>query len=219
MANILETVSSSLKEYRLLPGYTETDGGMKDVSLRTKLCRNGDDFIYLELPFLSAAMQAVTGTDMAVSLAQMGGAGVVPVSREIEEQCDVVDRVKRFKAGFQTGLVTFSAEDTIGRLNDTIRETGYGTFPVTDNGLFHGKLAGVITRKDYDPRYDRDRPVGEKMRTDIQCGTEITDLKEANTLMIRYGRGFLPIVSREGTLQSVVFRKDLDKHRWTKGKG
>ena len=71
---------------------------------------------------------------------------------------------------------------------------------------------GVITDKDFDPRYDHDLPVQERMRPDVHKGVEIDDLKEANQLMIQYGHGFLPIVSKEGTLQSVVFKKDLDKH-------
>ena len=50
------------------------------------------------------------------------------------------------------------------------------------------------------------------MKTDVQSGTEVTELRSANELMIRYGRGFLPILSRDGILQTVVFKKDLDKH-------
>src|SRR5205814_115235 len=76
----------------------------------------------------------------------------------------------------------------------------------------HIKLLGVITDKDFDVRYDGACQVAERMKTDVQVGVAIDDLKVANQLMITYGRGFLPIVSAEGTLLSVVFKKDLDKH-------
>ena len=212
MAQILPTPAQSLKEFRLLPGYTPADGSAHDVSLETRLCRQGDDYLCLRTPFVSAAMQAVTGVDMAIALAQLGGIGILPVSQTIEAQCTKVEAVKRFKAGFQTQIITLSPEQSIGDVVAIMAETGYSTFPVTDTGVFHGKLLGVITDKDFDVRYDRACQVAERMKTDVQVGVAIDDLKVANQLMITYGRGFLPIVSAEGTLLSVVFKKDLDKH-------
>ena len=157
-------------------------------------------------------MQAVTSVEMAIAMAQLGGMGVFTVSQDVEEQCSKVDAVKRFKAGFQTDIMTLSPEQPIRALIRIINETDYTTFPVTDTGVFHGKLVGIITDKDFDERYDHGCLVSERMKTDIQVGTDIDSLKAANQLMIEYGRGFLPIVSSEGTLISVVFKKDLDKH-------
>ena len=141
-----------------------------------------------------------------------GGIGILPVSQTIAAQCVQVEAVKRFKAGFQTQIITLSPEQSIADVIAIMAETGYSTFPVTDTGVFHGKLLGVITDKDFDVRYDRTCQVAERMRTDVQVGVAIDDLKVANQLMITYGRGFLPVVSAEGTLLSVVFKKDLDKH-------
>ena len=212
MAKVLNIPSHSLREFRLLPGYTSANGSVPHVSLRTRLCRRENGHIYLHTPFLSAAMQAVTGTEMAIAVAQLGGIGVLPVSQTIEEQCGKIDAVKRFKAGFQTSIMTLSPEQAIGAVIDIINETGYSTFPVTDSGQFHGKLLGIITDKDFDGRRDHQSKVAKHMKTDVQAGVEIDDLKEANELMIQYGRGFLPIVSTDNLLQSVVFKKDLDKH-------
>lgn len=209
---ILETPSRSLKEFRILPGFTHKDCAMKQVSLKTRLCRRGSEYIHLETPLLSAAMQAVTGVEMAIALAQLGGVGVLPVSQTIEEQCRKLHEIKRYKAGFQQGLVTLRSDQTLNDLMTIMEESGFKTFPVTDTGLFHGKLLGIITHKDFDPRSPGDTPIKDCMKTDIHSGVEITDLKEANRIMIEHGRGFLPIISREGTLQSVVFKKDLDKH-------
>ena len=98
MAKVLTPPSCSLKEFRLLPGFTASNGSSPNVSLRTRLCRSGGDYLDLHIPFISAAMQAVTGTEMAIAIAQLGGIGILPVSQPMEEQCEAIDRVKRFKA-------------------------------------------------------------------------------------------------------------------------
>lgn len=211
---VLERPSRSLDEYRLLPAWTPADGGPESVSLATRLCRAREPggFLGLAAPVVSAAMQAVTGREMAIAVAQLGGIGVVPVSQSIEAQCATVAAVKRFQAGFQTDLLTLSPSQTLGEVVDCMERTGYTRFPVTDTGLFHGRLLGVLTDNDFDARRDRAFRVADRMRKDLQAGVAIDDLDEANRLMIETGRGFLPIVSEEGTLLSVVFKKDRDKH-------
>ena len=212
MAKVLQTPSHSLKEFRILPGYTANDGNAPNVQLTTRLCQKREQFIELNTPFLSAAMQAVTGVDMAISLAQLGGIGILPVSQTIDEQCAKVVQVKRFKAGFQTNIMTLSPNQCISEVLSIIQKTGYTTFPVTQSGIFHDKLIGILTDKDFDERRDLSVQVSERMKTDVQFGTEINELRAANDLMIKLGRGFLPILSEEGILQTVVFKKDLDKH-------
>jgi IMP dehydrogenase len=210
MVQILTSPAYSLKDFRLLPGFA--DEKVREVSLKTRLCRRGESYLFLSLPFLSAAMKAVTGVKMATSLAELGGTSVIPLGLSIEEQCRKVRQVKQHKAGFQTDLIAFSPSHTLGEVNETIEKTAYTTFPVTDTGVFHGRLLGVITDKDFDSRFDLDLKVYDRMKKDVRAGIEVEDLKEANRLMIRYGHGFLPILSREGSLLSVVFKKDLDKH-------
>jgi len=212
MKQLITTPAYGLKDFRLLPGYTPKECHVDDVSLKTRLCCTAGGWIHLELPYISAAMQAVTGTEMCTALAELGGVGILPANDTIEGQCRKARAVKQYKAGFQTDIITFSASDRLGDVKNTIDRTAYSIFPVTDNGLFHGKLLGVITDKDFDPRFDLDLTVEVRMKKQIHTGLEVDNLKEANHLMIRYGRGFLPIVSREGTLQAVVFKKDLDKH-------
>jgi IMP dehydrogenase len=217
MAQVLESPSRSLKEFRLLPALTPPTAGIDATSTATRLCRataaaGGDAHIHLAAPFVSAAMQAVTGADMAIAVARLGGIGVVPVSQGVEAQCAAVEAVKRFKGGFQTDLVTLSPGQTLGDVVRVMRETGYTRFPVTDTGVFHGRLLGVLTDNDFDPDNDLSFHVADRMRKDVQVGVETCDLRDANRLMIETGRGFLPIVSEEGTLLSVVFKKDRDKH-------
>jgi len=212
VAKVLPNPSHSLKEFRILPGYTPKEGNAPNVQLTTRLCQKGEQFIELSTPFLSAAMQAVTGVDMAISLAQLGGIGILPVSQTIDEQCTKVGQVKRFKAGFQTDIITLSPRQNISDVLSIIQDTGYTTFPVTESGTFHDKLIGILTDKDFDERRDLSVQVSERMKTDVQFGTEVTELRPANDLMIKLGRGFLPILSKDGILQTVVFKKDLDKH-------
>ena len=212
MAQILNRPSHSLREFRILPGYTPPDGNALNVDLGTRLCACDGGFLELKTPFLSAAMQAVTGAEMAIAISQLGGIGILPVSQRTDEQCAKIDVVKRFKAGFQTNIMTLSPGQLIADVIEIIRDTGYSTFPVTDSGAFHGRLLGIITDKDFDVRRDHACTVGERMRRDVQAGVGIADLKEANELMIKYGRGFLPIIDGDGILQSVVFKRDLDKH-------
>ena len=139
MAQILNRPSHSLREFRILPGYTPPDGNALNVDLGARLCISGDGFIELKTPFLSAAMQAVTGAEMAIAISQLGGIGILPVSQTTDEQCAKIDVVKRFKAGFQTNIMTLSPGQLIADVIEIIRDTGYSTFPVTDSGAFHGR--------------------------------------------------------------------------------
>ena len=168
--------------------------------------------MFLDTPFVSAAMQAVTGVELATALAELGGVGVLPASEPLQEQCRKAKQIKQYKAGFKTDAVTFSPSARLSQVKSTMERTSYSIFPVTDTGRFHGKLVGIITDKDFDTRFDLELSVAERMKSDIRSGIEIDDLRDANRLMIQHGHGFLPIVTREGTLQSVVFKKDLDKH-------
>ena len=104
MKCVLTEPSRSIREYRLLPGFTGRDNTIGNMSLKTRLCRCGEGFLHLNIPLVSAAMQAVTGTAMATALSALGGVGVLPLSASADEQCAAVRAVKRFKAGFQEDL-------------------------------------------------------------------------------------------------------------------
>ncbi len=212
MAIIVNSTSTSLKEYRLLPGLTTEFSSKNNVNLQSHLCRSSNGYLTLNTPFVSASMQAVSDTRMAIALARLGGVSVIPVLPDEECQIAMVKKVKQYKAGFQTDLITFSPDAQIYQVEKSKYATGYSTYPVTDNGLFHGKLLGVITDKDFDAQTDQKVPVVRRMKTELVVAKEGTSLMQAKAIMIETGRGFLPIVSAEGTLQSVVFRKDLEHH-------
>jgi len=214
MTKLILTPSRSLKQFRLLPGKTKVGNVMSKISLKTKLCKRPkkDDHIFINLPLLSAAMQAVTGREMAIALAQLGGLGVIPCSLNIEDQVEIIKNVKRYKSGFQEKVITVSKDDKISKIMKMIKEKGYGKFPVTVNGKQKGKFLGIITSKNFDPKVHASDPVKDHMVGKVVTGIEGISLGDANREMVKYGVDVLPVLDKKGNLSSVVFKKDMQKH-------
>ena len=120
MKTLIQKPAYSLKDLRLLPGYTHDKCNFEDISLKSPLCRMGDGFITLDLPFISAAMQSVSSVRLATALAELGGVGVIPLGDSIEEQCHRVKTVKQYKAGVSNidkhNKFPWATEDTHKRL-------------------------------------------------------------------------------------------------------
>jgi len=210
---IITEPSHSLKEFRLLTGLTTIDNVMSKVSLRTRLCRlpGTSEFISLNIPLISAAMQSVSGTSMGVALAQLGGMSVIPCSIPVESQAAIVKEIKRSKAGFQDKVITVSPSDKISKLMKINREKGYGKFPVTEGGEAGGKFLAMITTKNFDPRTDSGDKVEMHMRSDVPTADSGISLGDANREMIKHGIDVLPVL-KSGKLQSIVFKKDVQMH-------
>jgi len=203
--------SHSLKEFRLLTGKTTLSNVMGKISLKTRFCRSGEGFVNLNIPLVSAAMQAVTGKELAVALAQLGGIGVVPCSIPLDEQARIVRHVKRFKAGFQENVICVSKDDKVSKVMKVMKEKGYGKFPVTAGGKSNGKLLGIITGKNFDPKRHADDKVSKHM-VDAVMAKEGISLGDADRKMIEHGTDVLPIVDKKDSLKFVVFKKDVEKH-------
>jgi IMP dehydrogenase len=208
---ILES-AHSLREFRLLTGKTTIDNVMSNVSLKTRLCRSGRGFLELNIPFLSAAMQAVSGRELAIALAQHGGISVIPCSLPIEKQTEIIEQVKKYKAGFQSSVITVEKSDKIENIVNLMKKYGYSSYFVTEGGRRNGKLIGMVTEKNFDEKKHLKNTVEDHMITKLDTAREGITLKEANQLMIQYGRGTLPIVDKKGNLKYVVFKKDVKKH-------
>lgn len=220
-AKVLPTVSRLLQEYILPPRKVPSGIGINDIDLSTPLTSyesGRNPKIRLNIPILSAAMQSVTGPEMMKAMATEGGLGVVYRSQEPEDEAAMVRKVKEYKAGFVVPNV-FSPEATIADVDARIRERGYSTFPITDNGEPNGKLVGYITRKDfYLPRHrelkvkDRMLPVEKislAMLADV-LEDGVPSLKKANDMLVDSHHGSLPIVDERGMLKYVVFKKDAE---------
>ena len=210
--NIEWQPSRTLMEFRLLPGLTTPETSIQAINLTTPLVlrTGGDGSLELRAPVLAAAMQSVSGPDMSIALAKLGGAAVVFCSQSIGSQAEMVARIKSYKAGFVEPR-TIAPDLTIRELDALRREAGFSTFPVVDAA---GHLLGLITRRDYSALAHGDQTVSDRMipREQLDVGLNVTNLEEANALLIEGHRAVLPIVDAEDRLLSLVFRKDIEDH-------
>jgi IMP dehydrogenase len=203
MAKLSDSISQTFSEFVILPGKTTRRTRIEDVSLRSRIT----DKIEIPLPFLSAAMQAVTGDVLAIELAKLGGLGVLPGSLSIEEQANMVRKVKRFSSGFVYNVITVSPNDKISKLLELEMLHGYSTFPVVENGT----LVGLISEKKYHPEKDVNLQVSQRMIpfSKLIVGHEGISLDKANEMVTESGIGALPIIDKDRNLKSTVFFKDL----------
>ncbi|MBN2460265.1 MAG: IMP dehydrogenase [Candidatus Cloacimonetes bacterium] len=201
--------SRTLAEFRLLPGLTTKHTAPDEITLRTPLVYSEQEEkkYYLNIPMVSAAMQSVSGQQMGIELAKMGGAAFIYCSQSIASQAEMIWKIKHYKAGFVEPR-TLPPHIKIREMYDIRKETGYSTFPVVDS---RGRFMGLITKWDYDLFLHADNTVGERMipLEQVEVGRNISDLKEANRILLESHKSVLPILDDTGRLISMVFRKDI----------
>jgi len=176
----------------------------RDVGLQTRLTKN----ITMNIPILSAAMDTVTESDMAVALAREGGIGIIHKNLSIENQVVMVDRVKRSESGMIVNPVTLSADKTIRDAKDVMANYHISGLPVVEKG----KLIGIITNRDIrfetnDSLSIRDRMTVEKLITVPQG----TTLDEAKKVLQEHRIEKLLIVDKKGNLAGLITVKDIQK--------
>ena len=191
----------------MLPG--QIAFGVEDVSLDTKLTKK----ISLHLPLVSSPMDTVTEADMAIGMALQGGIGIIHYNNAIEEQAEMVRRVKRFENGFITDPVCLSPDHTIADV-DVIREkSGFCGIPITEDGKMGSRLVGIVASRDIDFLQDRSRKLSEVMTTNLVVAQHPCTLAEANLILRESKKGKLPIVTNKYELVSLISRSDLVKNR------
>lgn len=220
MEEILETATDGLDAAALfsagtgltfddlifLPGYI--DFSWSDVRLETHLTRN----IRIKRPIVSSPMDTVTETQMAITLALLGGIGILHYNNTIEEQVAMVRKVKRYENGFITDPIVLSPLHTIQDV-DRIKEShGFSGIPITEDGSLNTRLVGMVTNRDTDFEKDRSRPLSEVMTTDLVTAPVGSSLSEANKILRGSKRGKLPVIDAEGRLVALVARRDLLKN-------
>lgn len=220
MALIKEDLSRTFSEYLLLPNLTTRECVPDNVSLRAPLVkyRKGEEDcpINLNLPFTSAIMQSVSNDGLAIALARSGGMSFIFGSQSIESQCEMIRKVKKYKAGFVPSDTNLSPEATVTDVIRLKEKTGHSTVPITSDGTSTGKLLGIVTSRDYRiSRITGDEKVKDFM-TPIEnmiVAKEGVTLSEANDIIWDHKLNQLPIIDEEGKLVSLVFRKDYDSHK------
>ena len=224
MAKFFEEPSHTFSEYLLVPGYSSAECVPDRVSLKTPLVkfRKGEESaITMNIPMVSAIMQAVSNDTMAVALAREGGISFIYGSQSIEDQAAMVRRVKSYKAGFVTSDSNLIPDQCLSDVLALKEKTGHSTMAVTDDGTATGKLLGIVTERDYRiSRMSPDTKVSEFMTPFEKLVTAKVgvSLKEANDIIWDYKLNSLPIIDDEQKLDSFVFRKDYESkktnHAW-----
>ncbi len=220
MAYFYEEPSRTFSEYLLVPGYSSKDCIPANVSLKTPVVkyRKGQEepALSMNIPLVSAVMQAVSGDQMGIALAREGGISFIFGSQSVESQAAMVRKVKKFKAGFVPSDSNIRPDQTLKDILDLKEKSGHSTVAVTDDGTADGKLLGLVTSRDYrisrmslDEKVENFMTPFEKL---IWAKDGIT-LSEANDVIWDNKLNSLPIVDANQRLTGFVFRKDYVAHK------
>ena len=220
MAKIFEQESRTFSEYLLVPNLTTEDNTPDKVNLSAPVAKykkgQEESRLKINIPMVSAVMQSVSDDGLAIALARCGGLSFIFQSQSIESQCDMIRKVKKYKAGIVESDSNLSPDDTLERVLELHEKSGHGTAAVTEDGTSKGKLLGLVTTRDYRvSRMSLDTKVKEFMTPidKLVTAPEGTSLKEANDIIWDNKINQLPIVDNQGRLVGLVFRKDYDFHK------
>jgi len=179
----------------------------RDVNINTYLTRE----IKLNIPIISAAMDTVTESELAIALAREGGIGILHKNMSIENQCEEVDRVKRSESGMIQNPVTLTPEKTIKDALELMNKYSVSGIPIID--LSH-KLVGILTNRDLRFEPNERLKVANLMTKDNLITAPLgTTLKKAEKILQKYKIEKLPVVDRKGILKGLITFKDIMKKK------
>ena len=188
----------------LIPG--ESDVEPKNVDISTNLTKN----IKLNTPVVTAAMDTVTETAMAIAIAREGGIGAIHKNMSIEKQADQVDRVKRSENGVIVNPFFLSPENTVRDANDLMGKYKISGVPICRDG----KLVGIITNRDlrFMTGADFNQPIASVMTYESLVTAPVgTTLKQAQEILRKHRIEKLPLVGSDGSLKGLITIKDIEK--------
>ncbi len=178
------------------------------VDVGTRLTRN----IRLNVPLLSAAMDTVTESEMAIAMAQQGGLGIIHKNLPIEEQASEVDRVKRSESGMIVNPITLSPIARIFEALELMRRYRISGVPITDDGSKEGRLVGILTNRDLRFETNVDRAVSEVMTKDRLFTVPVgTTLDQAREILHTAKVEKLLVVDQDYRLKGLITVKDIQK--------
>ncbi|MDM3870137.1 IMP dehydrogenase [Porticoccus sp. W117] len=197
------TEALTFDDVLLVPGYSEVTA--KDVSLKTRLTRD----IELNLPLVSAAMDTVTESRLAIAIAQEGGIGIVHKSMSIEDQAAQVRAVKKYESGVVKDPITIESKTSIRELMELTRQNNISGVPVLDNG----ELVGIVTRRDVRFEPNLDATVGDIMTPKDKLVTvqEGAPADEVRALLHKHRIERVLVVNDKFDLCGLITVKDIDK--------
>ena len=186
----------------LVPQYSEVTPNM--IDLKTHLTKK----IVLNIPMMSAAMDTVTESKMAIAMARQGGIGIIHKNMSIEAQADEVDKVKRSENGVITDPFFLSPEHTLEDANNLMAKFRISGVPITEGK----KLVGIITNRDLKFETDFTKKISESMTSEnLITAPEGITLEEAKKILAKARKEKLPIVDKDFHLKGLITIKDIEK--------
>lgn len=199
----LEVEALTFDDVLLTPGYTETLPNEVDISVRLH------PRLVLNIPVLSAAMDTVTESELAIALARQGGLGVIHRNLTVEEQVGEVDKVKRSESGMIVDPITLPPHATLAEAEALMRKYKISGVPITNAD---GTLVGILTNRDVRFATDYSRPISDYMISEELITAHIgTTLAEAQEILHRHRIEKLPLVDDYGLLKGLITYKDILK--------
>ena len=187
----------------LVPAYSEVLP--REVSIQTKFTKN----ITINVPIVSAAMDTVTESAMAIAMAREGGIGVLHKNMTIAQQAQEVRKVKRAESGMIIDPITLSLSAIVLDAKQAMREHKIGGIPIVDAD---GKLVGIVTNRDLRFEKNNDRPIVEVMTSEnLVTVAEGTSLKQAEVILQENKIEKLPVVNDNDILVGLITFRDITK--------
>ncbi len=199
-------VGLTFDDVLLVPRHSTVLPNAVDVS--TRLTRH----IRLHVPLVSAAMDTVTESGLAIAMAQQGGIGVIHKNLSIEEQAVEVDRVKRSESGMIVNPITLSPTHKIYEALDLMKKYRISGVPITDDGSKEGRLVGILTNRDLRFETNVSRAISDVMTRDHLITVPVgTTLDAAREILHKHKVEKLLVVDREFRLKGLITVKDIQK--------
>ncbi len=179
----------------------------RETNISTYLTRE----IKLNVPFLSAAMDTVTESQMAIAMAGQGGIGIIHKNMSIEKQADEIDKVKRSESGMIHKPIVVSPDKSIFEAEQLMSKYHISGIPVVDD---NGKLIGILTNRDLRFEPNRSLPVSQLMTKENLISAPIgTTLEKAESILHKHRIEKLPVVDKNGILKGLITYKDIMKKK------
>ncbi len=200
---ILPDTALTYDDVLLVPQYSIVDS-RRMLSTQTKLTKK----ISLQIPIVSANMDVVTESEMAIAMAREGGIGIIHRFLSIDEQARQIHRVKKAESFIVESPIKMTTAHTVGDIKKLVDETGSGGILIVDA---EGKLVGIVTTRDLLFENDENKPVSELMQKNVITGSPEISLKDAEKLLHDHRIEKLPLVDKDGSVTGLVTLKDIMK--------
>lgn len=200
---ILQETALTYDDVLLVPQYSGVDS-RRILSTKSPLTKK----IFLQSPIVSANMDVVTESEMAIAMAREGGIGIIHRFMTIAEQTRQIEKVKKAESFIVDKPLTMNESQTVGDVRRIVEETDTGGILIVDK---NDKLIGIVTTRDLLFEDDDNKLVTEIMTRDVHSAPPDTDLKEAERLLHEYRVEKLPLKDKEGKVAGLITLKDIMK--------